>query len=144
GESISIEAQDSYASYTWTGNGTVGEKANTYEVTTGGDVTLVVLDKNGCSATATANITIGSLPNVTLDDITICPDENPTLSVPYSSVDGYTILWTLPSGRTIRNESEIEVLRGEYSVTVYDAMGCSASASTTVIWKDFPTVYFGP
>jgi gliding motility-associated-like protein len=140
GESISIEAQNSYASYTWNGiDGT-----NTYAVTAAGDVTLVVVDKNNCSATATANITIGTLPNVALNDIAICPDENPTLTVPYSSEDGYTILWTLPSGRTIRNESEIEVLRGEYSVTVYDAMGCSASASATVIWNDFPTVYFGP
>ena len=44
----------------------------------------------------------------------------------------------------IRNQSSIEALRGTYSVSVYSEYGCEGSDQAEVIWRDFPTVSFGP
>src|SRR5690348_4304315 len=46
--------------------------------------------------------------------------------------------------RTMRGTNTINTMEGTYTVTVADPYGCSASASATVNWRDFPWVHFGP
>lgn len=140
GGTITIESRPSYISYLW--NGVAG--TNSYSVNTAQTLTLEVTDRNGCVTSQTAQISLGTNPSVNIEDVTVCPDAQVILSVPYSAADGYTILWNLPSGRSIRNQSSIEALRGTYSVSVYSEYGCEGSDQAEVIWRDFPTVYFGP
>jgi gliding motility-associated-like protein len=139
GETITISAKDSYDSYVW--NGVAG--GNTYQVNTTENISLVVTDENGCVTTRTTSLTTRPLPVVSIEDAEACPDDIITLSVPYSA-DDYNILWTLPSGRTVRNTNSIHTVEGTYSVMVVDELGCAGRDQATVSWKDFPWVYFGP
>jgi gliding motility-associated-like protein len=139
GETISITAQDSYASYEW--NGVAGD--NTYEVNASGNITLVVTDENGCSSSVSTNLQTAALPLVEIEDADVCPDEIVTLSVNFDP-EVYNIMWTLPSGRTVRNTNSIETVEGTYSVMVADELGCAGRDEATVTWKEFPWVYFQP
>jgi gliding motility-associated-like protein len=139
GETISITAQDSYASYEW--NGVAGD--NTYEVNASGNITLVVTDENGCSSSVSTTMQTAALPLVEIVGADVCPDEIVTLSVDFDP-EVYNIMWTLPSGRMVRNINSIETVEGTYSVMVADDLGCAGRDEATINWLDFPTVYFGP
>ena len=139
GETISITAQDSYVTYEW--NGIAGD--NTYEVNASGNVTLVVTDENGCATSVSTTLQSRPLPIVNIADAEACPDEIITLSVNFDPAV-YNIMWTLPSGRTVRNTNSIETVEGLYSVMVADELGCAGRDDAYVSWKEFPWVYFQP
>src|SRR5690554_876873 len=145
GDDITIIAEDSFSNYSWSmpGNALEGPNEISFTPKANGKVKLTVTDENGCTATKSTEVSMHTLPTVTLSDQTACPDETITFSVPHDPAN-HTIIWTLPSGRTIRGTNSINTVEGTYTVTVADQHGCSASDSATVNWHDFPWVYFGP
>lgn len=145
GDDITIIAEDSFSNYNWSmpGNALEGPNEISFTPKANGKVTLTVTDENGCMATRSTDIIMRTLPDVLLSDQTACPDEIITFSVRHDPAT-HTIIWTLPSGRTVRGTNSINTVEGTYTVTVADQYGCSASDSATVNWHDFPWVYFGP
>ncbi len=95
-----------------------------------GDYSLTVTDANGCTATASA--TIAGYPEITATD-TITNATSPTATdgsititdVAGGSGSGYTFLWSDSS--TAQNLQDVPT--GDYSLTVTDPQGCTATFS---------------
>ena len=138
GDTITMTATAGYTSYSWSNQAT----GSSIEIVPSADATnytVTVTNGEGCSNTATINITINALPTVTISEehglSTICADSafhfivNCTTAVEY--------LWS--------DESEGSTLRateaGEYFVAVTDANGCTNESNTlTVTVNALPVV----
>ncbi len=103
-------------------------------VANSGTYTVVVMSAEGCSSTATTSVTVNPLPNATAGSNT--PQcVGGTLSL--TSNNGTSYAWLGPNSfsSTDQNPSILSVTNaanGTYSVTVTDANGCSATATTAV------------
>lgn len=102
-----------------------GLKAGTYTVT--------VTDSNGCSKTASVNITQPSqltAPVTTLTNVSCNGDSNGVISLtPGGGNPPYTYLW-LPAGQTTSSITGLSA--GMYTVTVTDFNNCSLTTSITI------------
>lgn len=114
--------------YAWSNSGTTatinGLIVGTYNVT--------VTDANGCSATATANVTDPGSPTVSVaggNDVSCFGLSDGAAAVTVSGgATPYTYLWS--TGATGASVSGLPV--GPVSVTVTDANGCQATLSGTI------------
>lgn len=104
-----------------------GEATPSIEVTQSGTYSVTVTNENGCVASASrvAEFVPLPVPAITTDKPTdICPCSK----IKLTANEGYTYLWS--TGETTQT---IETgLPGDYSVTISDAMGCSASTQISV------------
>lgn len=92
--------------------------------------TVTVKDSRQCSATATVSITNQS-PTLTVSinkSDASCGNSNGTAAA-NTTASGVTYLWS-PGGSTAASLSGLAV--GTYNVTITDANGCSASATTAI------------
>lgn len=112
-------------SNTQTGGSLTGLAAGTYTVT--------AMDADGCTGTATVTI---SVSNVTLSvsatdtDNTSCTTPNGTATATVTGgTPQYSYVWSGGLGVTATINS---LAAATYTVTVYDANGCSGTSSTTV------------
>jgi len=131
GGSVALTAPAGYT-YSWSN----GATTQSIVVSTSGSYTVTVGDANGCSATSDATtVTVNPLPNTTITasgPTTFCVGGSVTLTAPA----GYTYSWS--NGAT--TQSIVVNASGNYSVTINDATGCSAtSAPTTVTVNPLPT-----
>ena len=92
----------------------------------GGERSVTVSDSNGCSATASVNVTVNPLPAVAISgNTTLCVGESSLLTVS----GGSSYVWN-----TGASTPSITVSNGgTYSVTASNSYGCSSSASVQVI-----------
>lgn len=122
-------------SYSWTGGGNTqtitGLAAGSYDVT--------VTDANGCSVVESATVTAnnGTLAVTTSTTNATCGNaDGSATATPTGGASPYTYVW---SGgeitQTINNQ-----LAGNYTVTVTDANGCTATATANVIDPGSPTI----
>ncbi len=117
------------AAYSWT----TGETTATITVTQG-TYTVTATDANGCTGTFSAIVTeLSSLSVSITGTLTYCQGANTTLT----ATGGATYLWDDPAGSTT---ASITVTGGTYSVTGYDANGCSGTASETVTEFSSPAI----
>ena len=116
-------------SYQWSD----GSTDASLQVTTGGTYTVVVSNGAGCTATASAMVTVNESPSPQINGtLSICEGESTTLSV----TGGDSFVWS--NGSTSAN---IDVTSsGNYSVIASNSNGCTASASATVNVMENPTV----
>lgn len=132
GGSVTLDAQNAGATYLWNDNST----SQTLTTSSSGTYSVVVTDGNGCSASASVDVTINPLPVVSLGaDITQCGG-----SVTFDAQNaGATYLWSDSStGQTLTTSSS-----GQYVVTVTDGNGCSANDTVSATINPLPVVNLG-
>ncbi|MFY7908867.1 MAG: 3-coathanger stack domain-containing protein [Emticicia sp.] len=138
GTTVSFNSVSGMATYAWSGPNSFSSSIQTPSISNvtaaeNGVYTLTVVNSNGCSASATTNVTINALPVPN-------PSSNSPVNVGgtlnLSSSGGGTYTWVGPNSFTssLQNPSVISVTTaasGVYSVTVTNN-GCSATATTLV------------
>ena len=127
GQSSTINA-GSYAGYSWS----TGATAATINVNTAGNYSVTVTDANGCTGTASFNLTVNANPTPTITGVTsFCAGGNSTLN----AGGGYTnYLWS--GGATTQT---INVTAGgNYAVTVTNASGCTATTNKVITVNALP------
>jgi len=134
GGSIALSATGG-VSYAWTGpNGFVSSEQNP-NVSTAGTYTVTVTDANGCTATATAIVTLDdSLTVAASNDGPACEGE----SVMLVASGGSSYAWTGPNGFVSSSQNPSVTDAGTYTVTATSG-DCSDSASTEVSFVANPT-----
>ncbi|MBR0305031.1 MAG: T9SS type A sorting domain-containing protein [Bacteroidales bacterium] len=108
-------------SYRWN----TGETTPTISVHSGGERIVTVSDSNGCTATASVNVTVNPSPNLNISgDNSFC--QGGSVSLIASGASSYS--WSNGS-----NNATITISNpGTYMVIGTNATGCSATASKTV------------
>ena len=133
---ISANATSGIAPYTYSWSNGSSDAAQSGLIT--GDYTVTVTDAAGCTGEATA-IIVESNPisaNTSITDTT-CEEDNGTASVEGANGTApYTYVWF--NGSTSNNVSGL--IAGTYTVTVSDAVGCTAVGSASVEDSSSPTV----
>jgi hypothetical protein len=116
-------------SYSWN----TGETTPTISVHTGGEHIVTVSDSNGCTATASVNVTVNPLPTITIGgNTTVCAGSSTTLTA--SGANTYS--WS-----TGDNTASVNIdAFGVYTVTGTSSEGCSNTASVTVLVSQLPVI----
>ncbi|MGP8215844.1 MAG: T9SS type A sorting domain-containing protein [Bacteroidia bacterium] len=126
--SVTASGGTSPYSYSWTDGSSVASASNLCA----GLITVVIMDSKGCEVTDTITITQPAPLTITFDS-TISSGCNNTATAIVSGgtgIPGYTYLWS-PSGQTTLTASSL--CAGTcYTVTVWDANGCTDSASICI------------
>ena len=139
GEGVTMTASGA-SSYSWS-NGLGSNSTATFSSNTPGSYTVTVTGtSNGCSGTATANITVKQIPSVTVNGSTsgtasICSGASTTLNAVANPANA-TLTW---SGGAVTTNPLTVSSAGAYTVTA-NLDGCTATATVTVTAHDNPTV----
>jgi hypothetical protein len=124
GGSVTLTAS-SGVSYLWSS----GATTQSITASTGGNYSVTVTNANGCSATSSpAVVTVNAKPTATITaggPTTFCAGGSVTLT----ASSGASYLWS--TGAT--TQAITASASGNYSVTVTNANGCSATSSPTVV-----------
>ncbi|MEO6884517.1 MAG: gliding motility-associated C-terminal domain-containing protein [Bacteroidia bacterium] len=121
--------------YSWTPSTVVGTGAATLCI---GTYSVTVTDANGCSATASFNITQPAKinPNATSTNVKCFGSCTGTASsLPSGGTGAYTYSWS-PGAQTSSSISNLCL--GIYTVTVTDANGCTGTQSVTIVQPAAP------
>ncbi|MFZ7115670.1 MAG: PKD domain-containing protein [Bacteroidota bacterium] len=122
-------------SYLWN-PGTLTTAAITVTQSASTNYVVIVTDLNGCTSSATARVVISRLPQLNLQDPTICPGATTNLTAnifgggggPQSS---YTYSWN-PGGQTTQQITVGPAVLTNYVVTVTGRYGCVVRDTATV------------
>ncbi|MFA5326625.1 MAG: hypothetical protein WC384_02415 [Prolixibacteraceae bacterium] len=140
-------APDGMTTYAWTGPNGFTSNQQSPAITgvtaaASGDYTLTVTNGNGCAASATTTVVINDLPLPTASSNSpVCVGNDLVLT---GAPDGMTTYgWTGPNGFTSNQQSPAITgvtasASGDYTLTVTNENGCTASATTTVVINDLP------
>jgi len=128
GSSVTLSVPTGYASYTWSD----GSTTNSISPNATGNYSVTVTNADGCSTTTTAtSVTVNTPPTASITSTgtgSICTGASETLSGP-TGMSSYQ--WYLGgnaiSGATSSSYTASSV--GNYSLSVVDANGCSASST---------------
>ncbi len=148
GTTIQLNSPTGSGTDDWTGppayvqndmqNPTIGSST----VAMSGVYTVTVTDGNGCSATATTTVVVNGPPTPTANNTgPYCAGTTIQLNSPTGSA---TDDWTGPgfAQNDVQNPTialATTAMNGVYTVTVTDANGCFATATTTVVVNALPT-----
>ncbi len=130
GTPVVLDAGNAGATYTWFPNGETTQEINVIDSDT---YAVTVTDANNCSATASATVVINDNPVVAITgNLTICEGETTNLfgsgtgDYEWSNTETTVAIAVLPTVDT------------QYSLTVTDANGCSATDAVTVVVNTNP------
>lgn len=133
GSSSILSVSDDFANFQWTDvDGNIIGDTDTLLVELAGMYSVLVTDTNGCTALGNQDVMIQDflIPSIA-GDTSICPTESTTLDVGSGFV---SYEWS-----TLDTVQSIEVTEaGSYSVTVFDAGGCSGEQTVIVTENELP------
>ncbi|MFA9370079.1 MAG: hypothetical protein ACERIH_00005, partial [Labilibaculum antarcticum] len=133
GGTITFDAGNAGSDYLWS----TGETTQTISVTTSGNYSVSITDANGCSASNDVDATIHANPVVDLGiDQETCAGG--TITFDAGNI-GSTYLWN--TGET--TQTIAVSASGNYSVTITDANGCSATDDVNATIHANPVVDLG-
>lgn len=122
GESTTLSVGGDFNAYLWN----TGQSTPSILVTTAGIYTVTVTDSNGCTASASIEVNVNPLPEVTISgSTTFCEGSSTTLTVAGTFA---AYLWS--TGET--TTSIVVDVAGTYSIEVTDENGCQNTVSVTV------------
>ncbi|WP_211516797.1 T9SS type B sorting domain-containing protein [Flavobacterium caeni] len=133
GESVKLDVNDIYESYTWSNGGTTASTT----VTEAGIYTITVME-NDCTATKTFIVTVPDAPlitNVEIEDMT--PGDN-TVLIQYTGTGNYE--FSLDGVHFQDSPYFSGVAAGEYTVVVRDKFGCGATSKKISVFN-FPRFF---
>ena len=115
----------------WTGPNNFSSNQANPTVTVPGTYTVIVRGANGCTESATAEVTSdATTPSVTANGGTItCTNTSVTLT---ATSDATILGWTGPNGFNSNEAAPTVSVPGTYTVSVRGANGCTASANAIV------------
>ncbi len=139
GSSVTLSVPTGYASYTWSD----GSTTNSISPNATGNYSVTVTNADGCSTTTTAtSVSVNTPPTASITSTgtgSICTGASETLSGP-TGMSSYQ--WYLGgnaiSGATSSSYTASSV--GNYSLSVVDANGCSASSTLYSLSAAVPPV----
>jgi len=115
------------------------------------NISILVIDTNGCSADTSLNILVNQGPTITVsNDTTVCSYSPVQLNVTVTSLNPppFTYLWTPSAGLnndTIANPIAIVNATSNYCVVVKDSVGCSSpTACVNINIFPKPTIAAAP
>jgi len=123
----------SNVTYSWTGPGGFTSTQQNPSASAVGTYTVTAEDTNGCTGTASAQVTAatgGPSLAATADDLT-CEKPETTLMAS-STTTGLDYSWSGPGGFTSTQQNPTATATGTYTVIGTDASGCQGSAEVTV------------
>jgi gliding motility-associated-like protein len=125
------------ANYNWSGPSTYSSSTqnptiNNANPATNSGVYTVTVTAGGCTAISSVNVTVNSLPIVSVSPSTVnvCPNS----TITYTATGASTYVWS-PSASIVGTGSVVSANPSSttvYSVTGTDANGCSATATATI------------
>jgi hypothetical protein len=146
GDAINIDANETGGTgaftYSWSGpdgytNTSTGTPSLTATATSGGTYNVTVTDSKSCSASASTAVVVNTPPTASASNGgAVCAGGSISLSALPNGATTYA--WSGPSAYTVANNQNptrtgaSTAMAGAYTVTVTDANGCSATASTSV------------
>jgi hypothetical protein len=120
--------------YNWSGGTTPTTAANTFSAST--TYTVTVTSAAGCTATSTIAVVVNSLPTAGITGTaTAC-----TL-VSLTATGGTSYVWS--GGNSSTTAANMFSVSGDYTVTVTNVSGCTATAVQTVLAVDCNNIYIG-
>jgi len=133
GGTATLNAGNPGSTYQWSN----GQTSQSINVATAGTYTVTVTNAQGCSASATAQVTQGGTFSNSLQNVSFCAGGSTTLN---AGNPGSSYLWnTGATSQTITVSAG-----GNYSVIITDANGCSGVLNTTVNVNPLPQANFTP
>lgn len=131
---LTSSVQPSNSTLAWTGPQGFSSNLPDPSVTIFGDYTLTATGTNGCTALATAMVTIDTmLPQISAQGDTLtCTQNTGMLTLNFSPANS-AISWMGPQGFSSSQASPVVTLSGQYMVTVTAANGCSSTAEVLVV-----------
>jgi hypothetical protein len=142
GGSGTVSIQPAGLTYAWTGPGAFTSSSQILNFTNAtntiaGNYQVVATNTNGCTASATTSVTVGTALTVTpTSNSPVCLGSRLELSA--TGGTGAKYLWTSPSGFTTTMQNPFTLNstnadNGVWTVSVENADGCKGIGSTTVV-----------
>jgi len=120
--------------FSWIGPGGFTSNDQDPLVSEVGTYTLTVTDANGCTATATAEVTANTdVPDITVEGGMISCAVTSVELMSNSSVTGVSYAWTGPAGFMSADQNPTVSTTGTYTVIATAPNGCVAEASVEVL-----------
>ena len=134
GSSSTLSATAGFSMYQWPGN----QNTPVISVNSAGNYSVTVTDNNGCTATAAQAVVVGSLPVPTITVTSdyggfAAPCAEQALASATAGISAgtgpFNYVWSGGSGNTAAVSN---LLPGQYTLTVTDALGCSGTATVAL------------
>jgi PKD repeat protein len=153
GNTASVPSAGVNATYNWSiTGGTITAGNNTTQITwTAGagasaNISVTITNGNGCTCSSSQLVTINALPNATASSNSpVCEGATIELYGGPSGMASYN--WTGPNGFSSSLQSPsipnaTLAMAGNYTLTVTNSNGCTASNTTSIFVQDCPTDYY--
>lgn len=131
GNTVLTASTDELNTYTWS----TGVSNAPLTVAAAGTYTITVTNVNGCSQTASTNVTMYTKPNPTISGVeAICPGSSATLTADLHQHYNWS------TGDTTRSINVAPAGNTTYMLTVTDAHGCQNQTSASIAINPTPAV----
>lgn len=139
GSNVTLEATDGFVSYSWSYNQLTSATITAEVLTETTTFTVTVTDANGCTATASQEVTVGEIGTVEITgDNAVCENGDVTLTAPEG--ENYTYQWSYNDATTSSIMVSKMTATTTFTVTVTDASGCVSEGEKEVVVNTLPDV----